>query len=1642
MPGRPRTRTARRAPPPPPPAPPRPAPARVTLYVQREEPPTPGTLLAPTPPMLRHPLDLQRALRPLGRRVPSPTGARVIDEHATADRIARLGGGPDAWLPVLRPAPERWLRLALVHDTGPTMPIWHPLLRELHTALTQSGLFRTVSVHPATPDGRVQRLSPPADGRTVVLLLSDCTGPQWHPGDAGTRWLDTLHRLARRAPLAVLQPLPERLWRTTALPATAGRLASPHPAAPSAALRFTPYDTEERAPRGALAVPVLEAEPRWLAHWSRLTGAPGGADVPGAAAWLTREPAESARPARALAASPEELVLDFRATASPEAFRLAGHLAVGAPHLPVMRLIQATLERRPRPSHLAEVILSGMLTQDAGPPGSYAFRPGVRALLLRTLPRSARGRTTLFLAERGALIDDRAGAAPGDFAASTRGAREDAVAAVTEESVRRLGGRYLLDRAIGARGSVWLARDLDQGGTVIVERFATSDPAAFRRVAGRLTGLDHPNVARVLDHGFTDGDAYVVMEHLDGIPLDALLRTPRLIARRRDRLAQDLARGVRALHDAGVTLGELLPSRVLLLPDGTTKLTRFWYGPHSAYELRQDLLELGRLLASFDIVPHVALALAGPDAHAADRALFDLAEGQLANSPDPLPPERSFQLLGAPRITLPNGDLATPGPRQQAFLCALLSDPGRVVPLAAIAHALWGDEPPSDAGNQIAAWARRSADDDVALIAKTRTGYAVHISADHLDVDVLASREVDVATAVAAGDTEAARAHATAALDLFYGTPLDGVPGPGAAQIRAHLEERRFALRRQLVELDLDSGDLDRAEAALVALLVENPGRADLLRMHARTRGRLGTPPAAPSGGRLAHASALFSAQDARPGQVESLAAELTAVAGLGPDTYRMSTTTPTVCEVVLTDAAATDLLLATTVEHLTRLVAETPVDGRVSVTFWPMGSRIPIVASHLPAPVEVTASLDLVPRERALALGMRPLSPLGGAPDVWKHQLLARSTVEQLGWVIDDVTREWTSTPLRHALVDSLNTALRSAGLTPRLDASSPGPVLASAALRVPDGRRALLEAVVRYAPTSVARVEEALAHQGAAFPPGLLTAALTETRELNTPAQLTLCARLLHDLLDIHMVSPVDAGELAEATLGHPDGLSFLCHLVDHLAGTEAATEFVRRVGSGLPVPHSRDSVPSALDDRFRLAEALRSRPMLDTRARRRGLADALAAELGRPVALAGPRRADALALAHAALNHPTGRQTLNMLVERLRLLAPPASPAPPDSFARGPLPLPGDGVDLTPNTVPVYVRPDGSLTLTAPQRSEFSWEFYEIDLTQYTYDLDEVLLGARVDVRVADPVEVALAPDLDLPTLLAERLTQALHGGDRAAAEEELDRRPLPGYTVRWRLPKTVPERGPEPAAPAPAHASGTARILNEVLTTAEAYLLGFDGLLLDLHTQRHNDTAALANYSAGLLAHRGRLDGPAASDRLPVTSSLDSRPLDVLRFFADDAALSRALRERLEELELSALRTARPHRDADLLVRALNATGRPVSVVSDVAPHVISTYLQGRSPALRAAVHGRSDDPDYLMPHPDVLHRALHLLGVPTQHGVLIGSSPAELRAARAIDLPFVGYAATSRDAARLTEDGALLVVRHLSELVDAARGIRR
>ena len=340
-------------------------------------------------------LPLQRALRPLHRGVPSRR-ALVLDERAAARLIADQPSRTRAWAPVMRSVPERWLDATLVVDTSDSMRVWRPAERELHGLLVESGVFRDVTSWrlEATRGGgaaivsasRRRTLRSPAElvdptARRVIFVLSDCAGPAWYSGAAGA----VLRRWATHGPVAILQPLPERMWANTALPTVAGTVSAPRPCSPNASLRFVPFDGLAH-PATAVPVPVLEISKPWVDRWARIVA--DGVPEVCAAAFLTGR----TRPYDPVAetvevAEPLHRVLRFRAVASPEAVRLAGYLAIAPLDLPVMRHVHRAMLRPCRTAHLAEVLLSGLLVVRDSEPGRYAFvQPEIAGLLLDTLP--------------------------------------------------------------------------------------------------------------------------------------------------------------------------------------------------------------------------------------------------------------------------------------------------------------------------------------------------------------------------------------------------------------------------------------------------------------------------------------------------------------------------------------------------------------------------------------------------------------------------------------------------------------------------------------------------------------------------------------------------------------------------------------------------------------------------------------------------------------------------------------------------------------------------------------------------------------------------------------------------------------------------------------------------------------------------------------------------------------------------------------------------------------------------------------------------------------------------------------------------------------------------------------------------------
>jgi len=175
---------------------------------------------------------------------------------------------------------------------------------------------------------------------------------------------------------------------------------------------------------------------------------------------------------------------------------------------------------------------------------------------------------------------------PGATAAALIAEMREAQSPLAADSFagRRIGA-YRIDRELGRGGMsrVFLAERADgefeqQVALKLLRPGLDSDLDHARLRAERqiLATLNHPNIARLLDGGVTDeGLPYLVMEYIDGRPLNRYCEERRASVRQRLELFRTIAEATEYAHRNLVVHRDLKPSNILVTADGTVKLLDF-----------------------------------------------------------------------------------------------------------------------------------------------------------------------------------------------------------------------------------------------------------------------------------------------------------------------------------------------------------------------------------------------------------------------------------------------------------------------------------------------------------------------------------------------------------------------------------------------------------------------------------------------------------------------------------------------------------------------------------------------------------------------------------------------------------------------------------------------------------------------------------------------------------------------------------------------------------------------------------------------------------------------------------------------------------------------------------------------------------
>lgn len=187
-----------------------------------------------------------------------------------------------------------------------------------------------------------------------------------------------------------------------------------------------------------------------------------------------------------------------------------------------------------------------------------------------------------------------------------------------------------------------------------------------------------------------------------------------------------------------------------------------------------------------------------------------------------------FAVLGPVRAWRGDVPIGTGAPQQRAVLAALLLRGGRTASASELLDAVWGESPPNTALAALRSYAfrLRKALGPKALVTDSG-GYALHVAPDALDYTVVERLAADAEKAKAS-DPEHARRLLGAALDLWHGEPLAGLPGPYAETQRSRLAEWRVGLIEARLELDLELGAHAEAVSELTAVSAEHPLRERL----------------------------------------------------------------------------------------------------------------------------------------------------------------------------------------------------------------------------------------------------------------------------------------------------------------------------------------------------------------------------------------------------------------------------------------------------------------------------------------------------------------------------------------------------------------------------------------------------------------------------------------------------------------------------------------------------------------------------------------------------------------------------------------------------------------------------------------------
>ena len=160
---------------------------------------------------------------------------------------------------------------------------------------------------------------------------------------------------------------------------------------------------------------------------------------------------------------------------------------------------------------------------------------------------------------------------------------------------KRLDGRYEIHEIVGVGGMAVVYRAYDTiddrpvAIKILKDEFLGNEEfiRRFKNESKAIAVLSHPNIVKVYDVSFGDRIQYIVEEYIDGITLKEYLdQQKRIKWKEAIHFTIQILRALQHAHEKGIVHRDIKPQNIMLLQDGTIKVTDFGIARFSRSETR------------------------------------------------------------------------------------------------------------------------------------------------------------------------------------------------------------------------------------------------------------------------------------------------------------------------------------------------------------------------------------------------------------------------------------------------------------------------------------------------------------------------------------------------------------------------------------------------------------------------------------------------------------------------------------------------------------------------------------------------------------------------------------------------------------------------------------------------------------------------------------------------------------------------------------------------------------------------------------------------------------------------------------------------------------------------------------------------